>query len=246
MASEPRRLSRARFWWLTLAAVLGIALTARLGAWQLSRAAQKQALQAQMDERPRLPAVDNAALRQDGDVAELFYRSARLRGRWLVDHTVFLDNRQMDGRPGFYVLTPLVLEGDGAAVVVQRGWVQRNFVDRRQLPPLAPLESGIVEVRGRIAPPPAKLYDFAGAEGGAIRQNLDLAQFAQELGRPLLPVSLQQLGPASGGLSHDWPAVDTGLAKHHGYAFQWFALSGLIFILYLWFQVVRRFFAPPR
>jgi surfeit locus 1 family protein len=237
---------RARFWWVTVAAVSGMALTARLGFWQVSRGEQKAALQAQMEHRPLLPVLDNTALRGVEEASELFYRSARLRGRWLASHTVFLDNRQMDGRPGFYVLTPLQLEGDAGVVVVQRGWAQRNFVDRTRLPSLAPLETGTVEVQGRIAPPPAKLYDFAGAEEGAIRQNLDLPRFAQEVGRPLLPLSLQQLGPPSGGLSHDWPAVDTGIAKHQGYAFQWFALSGLIFILYLWFQVVRRFFAPPR
>ena len=37
-----------------------------------------------------------------------------LQGRWQAEHTVYLDNRQMQGRPGFYVLTPLLLEGGGA------------------------------------------------------------------------------------------------------------------------------------
>jgi cytochrome oxidase assembly protein ShyY1 len=30
----------------------------------------------------------------------------------------------------FYVVTPLLLEGSGAVVLVQRGWAPRNFVDR--------------------------------------------------------------------------------------------------------------------
>lgn len=235
-----------RFWLITVAALLGIALTARLGMWQLSRAAQKQSLQALMDERPRMAPLDNAALLRAGDPSGLHYRSAHLRGRWLADHTVFLDNRQMDGKPGFYVLTPLRLDGSNAVVLVQRGWAQRDFGDRTRLPALPPLDDGSVAVQGRIAPPPAKLYDFAGADEGTIRQNLDLARFAQEVGLPLLPLSLQQLGPPSDGLARDWPAADTGIAKHQGYAFQWFALCGLIAILYLWFQVVRRFIASSR
>ncbi|WP_275452069.1 SURF1 family cytochrome oxidase biogenesis protein, partial [Methylibium sp. T29] len=39
----------ARRWIVLLAAVAGVALTARLGAWQLSRAAEKEALQASLD-----------------------------------------------------------------------------------------------------------------------------------------------------------------------------------------------------
>jgi surfeit locus 1 family protein len=28
------------------------------------------------------------------------------------------------------------------------------------------------------------------------------------------------------------------VAKHHGYAFQWFALCALIGLLYVWFQLI--------
>jgi len=50
-----------------------------------------------------------------------------------------------------------------------------------------------------------------------------------------------QLSVAADGLSRDWPRINTGLEKHYGYAFQWFALCGLIVLLYGWFQIVRRF-----
>jgi surfeit locus 1 family protein len=33
--------------------------------------------------------------------------------------------------------------------------------------------------------------------------------------------------------------VASGVEKHHGYAFQWFGLSGLISLLYVWFQIVQ-------
>ena len=58
-----------------------------------------------------------------------------LDGRWLAAHTVYLDNRQMNGRPGFFVVTPLRLD-DGRAVLVQRGWLPRDCSDRTaSLPP---------------------------------------------------------------------------------------------------------------
>ena len=38
--------------------------------------------------------------------------------------------------------------------------------------------------------------------------------------------------------------VGAGVDKHYGYAFQWFGLCGLIALLYVWFQIVRRFIRP--
>jgi surfeit locus 1 family protein len=93
-----------------------------------------------------------------------------------------------------------------------------------------------------MAPPPGKLFQFGGAGTGPIRQNLDLAQFRAETGLALLDLSVEQSGQASEGLLRDWPAVASGVEKNYGYAFQWWALSVLIAILYVWFQ----FIAPRR
>lgn len=232
--------SAARFWLVTLASAMGIGITAALGVWQLSRAAEKTALQDTMDTQARLPPMGGAVLALPDVATTHLYRPVVLQGRWLVRHTVYLDNRQMDGRPGFFVLTPLLLESSGAAVLVQRGWAPRNFVDRSRLPEVQ-TPAGPVEVRGRIAPPPAKLYEFGVSPPGAIRQNLDLQQFSAEIGLPLAPVSVMESGPPSDGLRRDWPAVHLGVEKHYGYAFQWFALGGLMALLYGWFQIVKPF-----
>jgi surfeit locus 1 family protein len=146
----------------------------------------------------------------------------------------------MQGKPGFFVVTPLQLEHTDLSVLVQRGWAPRNFVDRTQVPAVL-TPAGVVEVQGRIAPPPGKLYEFSASEGGAIRQNLDLKQFSGEIGRALVAVSVLQSGPPADGLSREWPRVNLGVDKHYGYAFQWFALGGLIALLYGWFQIVKRF-----
>ena len=237
--------ARWRFWLLTVATLLAIVATLSLGRWQLSRASQKEAIQSSIDQRAALPLLSGATLVALNNPLSEVHRGVLLRGTWVPEHTVFLDNRQMNGKAGLFVVTPLRLESGGAVILVQRGWVARNFIDRMQLPDVT-TPDGMVEVQGRIAPPPAKLYEFAGPEGGRIRQNLDLAAFAIESGLPLQSISVQQLGAAPDGLLRLWPQMTTGLEKHHGYAFQWFALSGLIFILYVWFQIVRRFIIPRR
>jgi surfeit locus 1 family protein len=232
--------AKFKFWLVTFATVLGIGVTASMGRWQLSRAAQKLELQAAMDAQGGKTPLSTAALRSVTDWTPLLHHRARLRGTWVPTGTVFLDNRQMNARVGFFVLTPFVLEGGAGALVVQRGWVPRNFEDRARLP-VVTTPTGVVEIEGRIAPAPSQLYEPGATANGAIRQNLDLAQFRAETVLPLAPMTLQQTGAPSDGLLREWPTVNLGVDKHYGYAFQWFGLAALIAGLYLWFQMVRPF-----
>ncbi len=169
------------------------------------------------------------------------HQPVRLQGRWLAQHSVYLDNRQMKGKPGFYVLTPLALDGSDAVVMVQRGWVPRNFVDRERLLPVQ-TPSGTVQLEGRVAGAPPRLYELAGAQpapgSSVIRQNLDLAAFSAQTRLPLVPFTVLQTGLASEGLLRDWPHIASGTGKHYGYAFQWFGLCALLAVLYVWFQII--------
>ena len=234
MSLPPQRL---RFWLVTLAAILMAGLTLSLGQWQLRRAAQKETLQATVERQKLLPALDSRALSATKNIADVMHRQALLQGVWQDAHTVYLDNRPMSGKSGFWVVTPLALEGGPRWVLVQRGWVPRDFNDRSRLPAIS-TPQGLVTVSGRMAPPPSKLYEFDGVQTGRIRQNLDIAAFSAEVGQPLLLASLLQTDAASEGLLRDWLAPATGIDKHHGYAFQWFALSALIVLLYVWFQLI--------
>ena len=251
-APGPASSRRLRFWVITLAALLALAVTVSLGRWQLSRAAQKESLQARIEAQTAHPPLDMAAFLSIEQAATELHRRVTLRGLWLPAQTVFLDNRQMNGKPGFFVMTPLALEGTAQTILVQRGWVPRNFVDRTQLPQVD-TPAGLVDVTGQIEPPPAKLLELGAGDaqpaepGGAgsspIRQNLDLSAFRAETGLPLrTELSLMQIGSPSEGLEREWPAPALGIEKHYGYAFQWFGLATLVTLLYAWFQ----FIAPRR
>ena len=233
---------RWRRWVVLAAALASVGITLRLGLWQLDRAAQKMALQAALDMRSRMPAIDAGTLaRTPEQAAEQHFRPVHLQGQWLPSLTVFLDNRQMKGRPGFFVVTPLQLLNQRDAVLVQRGWAARDQRERTRLPAV-PSPGGIVDVAGSIAPPPSRLYEFSALSSGPIRQNLDLAAFSREAGLPLRPLSiLQSDSPATAGdgLMRQWSPPGIDVHKHYGYAFQWFALAALMTGLYVWFQLVR-------
>lgn len=225
-----------------IATLIGVTLTANLGAWQLRRAAQKVALQSSLDSRSAMPALATVDVATTSLAAEAqHYRAVRLRGRWVDTATVFLENRQMEARVGFYVVTPLLLAGRNDAILVQRGWVPRDLLDRTRLPSVA-TPAGDVELVGHIAPPPARLYEFAGAAIGVIRQNLDIASFSDESGLKLVPLSVQlddSSATLGDGLLRRWSRPSFDVQKHYGYAFQWFALCALMAGLYVWFQLVR-------
>lgn len=243
-----------RFWFISLAALVVVVAGLLLGRWQLSRAAQKEALQASIVAQAALPsliqrdvlALNLAATPSAYSQPDLLDRTLTLQGVWLPKYTVYLDNRQMNNKQGFFVLMPLQLASSDRVVLVQRGWVQRDFTNRERLPVLTTPE-GSVRITGRIALGPAHLLELGGAQRAVvaalsrIRQNLNLSSYQSEIQLPLWDHLLLQTDATADGLLRDWAMPSFGIEKHYGYAFQWFGLSALMAILYVWFQLVPRF-----
>lgn len=202
----------------------------------MDRANQKLAIAASIEQRQREAVITNwSKLSED---AQLIHRSATLTGTWAAQHTVYLENRQMDAQPGFFVVTPLVSPDGSRAIAVQRGWIPRDRADRTKLAAVE-TPSDPVTLTLRLAPPPARLYEFEAQALGAIRQNLALNAWRDETKLPLnTALSAFEIGQPSSGLKRDWPQIESGVAKHHGYAAQWFGLAALTAVLWVWFQVV--------
>lgn len=248
------RSSRIRWWVVTLTAGLTVCATAWLGLWQLSRADTKLAWADQLSMRQAMAPLswqdlnqvlskDPAALQQVDAWEPLWHRSIELQGTWLHHATTYLDNRPMSGRVGYFVVTPLLDAASGVSVLVQRGWVPRHMQDRTLVPPV-PLTTERVTVLGRFAPAPSKLFELGPEPGALIRQNIDLSEAASEWSLDLLHASVIQLTPElpNDGLLQEWPVIGADVHKHYGYAVQWFSLSSLTLLLYVWFQLI----APRR
>lgn len=188
--------------------LLGVvtAVCISLGLWQLERAAERDALHAAI-ERGRLQAP--VALTAQTRPADLLpWRRATAEGRWSDRHTVLLENRNLEGRPGYWVATPLMLGAEGpSAVLVLRGWLPRDM-QAGGVPPSIPAETGNVRVSGELlshVPRIFELWQWAGGRsshlpaalpqmGGSVPviQNLQLSEFAQATGLRLLPAVLAQ------------------------------------------------------
>lgn len=229
-----------------LAGVALIALTCSLGRWQLSRAHERIERQARIVALENAPAQRITAQPVAADV--VMYRPVLLRGTFDVAHTVLLDNRPhvTNGvsRPGFEVLIPLMLEGAGGrAVLVNRGWLPRDPMDRTHIAPYT-TPAGEVQVEGMAVPHASRVFslgrkDGADEVGQRLRQNIDLDAFSREIGVPLQPFVVEQQSDAQDGLARDWPRADLGADRNYGYAFQWFAMAAAVLGLMVFYSVRR-------
>jgi surfeit locus 1 family protein len=230
--------SPRRFWIVVAATAVTMGVTASLGFWQLSRAAEKRALESAIEARGVLPALNQVDLLSSADPTTDIHRPVNLSGHWVQGVNLYLDNRPMNGRSGFVLLTPLRLQGSERVVLVQRGWVPRNFIDRTQVPEI---DTPVVEVQvqGRLAPPPSQLFELGEGEPGPIRQNINIPALAAETGLPLLGgVSVLQTGQDTTTLQRDWPRFAADVHKHLGYAAQWFAMCAIAGGLFVWYQII--------
>jgi cytochrome oxidase assembly protein ShyY1 len=238
-------LSRFRFRWIPFIAMLVVvAIGVNLGNWQRHRAAAKIAQQDRLLAGARAaPLILSGAV---ADPAPLALRRVRVRGRFVPECAVYLDNRPYKGRAGFYQLMPFILDGGSRAVLIERGWLARDGSERTRLPAIA-TPAGTVTVEGVARLDAGHVMQLGAAPAiarGAIVQNADVKDFAAASGLSLLPLVIEQTAPAGPddadpALLRDWPAPSLGVDMHRGYAFQWYALAATAFLFFV-FSGLRR------
>lgn len=232
---------------------IAVAILASLGRWQLRRADERRAVLAAIQEGRAQPALGLAAATPAGDLRP--WRPVQAQGSFRDDLSVVLDNRNQNGRPGYWIATPLMLDDAAAgaasatAVLVLRGWTPRPEPGRAAQPvPAAP--AGRQTVRGELVARVPRLFELwslggtprdtlpatlPAADGKApVVQNLDLDAYTKATGLHLLPAVLEQGTPAEDDLVRDWPQPSVDYNQNLGYALQWFgfaSIAGIAFIV---------------
>jgi len=232
-------------WLPALLILIVVAVTVRLGFWQRDRAHQKEALQAHITQFENAPAepIGSAPLA----LKDIEFHRVRVRGSFVADKVVYLDNRPYNDQPGFYVVMPFKL-ADGGYVLINRGWLPRNINDRTVIAPYV-TPPGQIEIEGIARADATRAFELG--QGGSaphqsIRQNLDLGAYAAETGLPLQPFVIQQLSDDGDKLVRDWPAPDTDVERNYGYMLQWWgmAIAALAFGLYAARRAAKQEHAP--
>jgi cytochrome oxidase assembly protein ShyY1 len=231
---------RLRFRFRTIpfiATVLLVVLGILLGNWQTRRAAEKTALQAALNERSAAPPLVLGA--QSVDPAAVEFRHVIVTGEFVPNWPVFLDNRPNEGRSGFVLLMPFKIAGSGKYVLVERGWLPRG-AEHDSIPRFS-TPAGRQSIEGIAVQRPARVLQLGTPtplKPGAIVQNLEPAELARASGLDLQPFVLEQTGADAPGASgpallRNWPAPGIDVARHRGYAFQWYGLAVMTFVFFV-------------
>ena len=215
---------------MTAAFALLLPLLLSLGYWQLGRADEKQArLAASQKLQAQAPVALNA-----GHLAT--YTPVVLSGRFDRQRHFLLDNKVLEGRVGFDVVTPFY-DDSGRVVLVNRGWVA-GFPNRSQLPQLVTPAARVV-IHGRIARNIDKPFLLAKQQPNnrwpGVYQALDLELMAQALGQHPGDYFVRLNSGAAGAYRVYYQPVTVSPARHTAYAVQWFALAVALVVLYLSF-----------
>ena len=216
-------------WLPTLVTLLVVTLTVSAGIWQTHRAQYKSALQAHYEAQAK-----SAPVALPGGVIDVEanrFRRVRVIGQFDPAHEVLLDNVILRGIPGYQVVTPLKLAKENAYVLINRGWVARG-ADRSLLPEIrTPL--GEVTVEGIAVPPSGKFLELSTQTvEGKVWQNMHFKRMQAQLPLRLQSLMVVQLNDNGDGLMRHWERPDTGMEKHAGYAFQWFAMAVASLVIY--------------
>lgn len=124
-----------------------------LGTWQVQRLSWKTSLIAKLEDRilreplPLPPRIDADVVADEFD-----YRRVTATGRFRHDREMLVGPRMRDGEQGYMVITPLEREGgEGATVLVNRGWIKKSMRDQARRPDGLP--DGKVKVEGLLRKP---------------------------------------------------------------------------------------------
>ena len=224
-----------------LSAIFLSALFAGLGRWQIERMYEKEEIIEQYRLRQAEPPVAELPM-ATADLEKWRYRRVQLNGQLLGERQFLLDNQVLDGRVGFNVLTPLMLD-DGRVVLVDRGWVALG-VRREDLPDIRLTERSNT-IDGTIYVPFGEPFALDSATAGAVGwprivQYLDFKALGDLLGASLLPMVVRMSAQQAGEYKRKWQLIPMSADKHLAYAVQWFALAAVPIILLLVLNLKRR------
>ena len=211
-----------------------------LGFWQLDRAEFKDTLQQKIDERKNLSEItlDLAPLSTD----DRRYLPVKLSGEFDQQYSFLLDNKTFKGQVGYHIFTPLKMT-DSKAVLISRGFVKMGKT-REQLPEIVTPENDLI-VRGILDLEPSRALVLAenvnqSDSWPVVLQYVDIKEISTMLGYELYDMIVWLNEDEAGSFEYDLPVLNLNAVKNNGYAFQWFAMSLALFIIYIVVNVKRR------
>ncbi len=231
----------------SIAAAVVVATTLWAAQWQYFKGVQKERVAIAQTQSNQMGVFDLTSANEItlNDVN----RKAIASGQWLVDKTIFLDNRSEGTRTGHHILIPLMLTNK--TVLVNMGWFPR--AGNYPAMPTIDAESLPKSVSGTLVPAKTRYVELGKTEPqGTLWQNLDTKKYVSISQLDILPVILSSDQPVSlrtiaSSVSSSATLLLTPVTltkrldanQHFGYSVQWAALALLTLLLWIGLNIKR-------
>ncbi|KAG0143918.1 hypothetical protein CROQUDRAFT_80559 [Cronartium quercuum f. sp. fusiforme G11] len=123
-------------------------LTFGLGTWQVQRLKWKQHLIQDLEDKMRVDPIRLPESINPEVIPEFEYRKIRVQG--VFDHSkeILIESRTRDAELGYHLITPLVRSEGGEPILVNRGFIKREFKEQSSRP--ASVTGDTIEVIGML------------------------------------------------------------------------------------------------
>lgn len=201
-----------------------------LGIWQLHRYELRSTINARIDNHahtapvPATGVLHIGAAPADRDQ----YRRVTMTGRYDPAHRMLARTRTVDDKVGYEILVPLRLS-NGAAVLVDRGWLPPGTSDPVSEPDIPAAPTGRVTVVGQVRLPESGAKPPTRRDGHLEVRRIDPAALAATLPYRAYGgyVTLTEQKPAAATQFVAIPIQHQNAAMNLSYIVQWWLFSGM-------------------
>ena len=224
----------------TLITMLIIPILIALGIWQLNRAEEKHQIdQGVIQAQNKAPLDINLFLINQDNFSDQIYRNAFLTGRYDTNINFLLDNRTHQGKAGFQVLTPFLLNypsNNPKAILINRGWIayqgtRNNIQDITTTNKTRKILGTIQKIGDSIIL--AEDNNKSSSSYPKIIQSISVEKLSNEINYKLLPIIIQLDKSEESGFTREWQPYYGTADKSTAYAVQWFSMAFVLLALFI-------------
>jgi cytochrome oxidase assembly protein ShyY1 len=232
--------------WLAAAAlaVAAAVVMVFLGNWQLHRYQERSAINDRVDAADSAPAVPLTSVMVAPSAQGTAgpspgkgkaWTKVTMTGRYDPAHEIQARGRTVDGSVGFEIVTPLMLD-NGAAVLVDRGWVPPAEGGAVAAPVASAPPAGTVTVVGQIHLSESRPAPLESRDGRIDTRRIAIPHLAKEMPFPVYGayVLLTSQTPAEAPGFTRIPIDHEDSWQNGGYAVQWWLFAVMALVTFGW------------
>ena len=229
----------------SLVFIIFFTLFIKLGFWQLDRADQKKIINMSFVERQNQPPIqlNNETIQMP--TKDIIWHRVSMRGKFLNDKNIILDNQIVGEKAGFLIYTPFKILDSNKIILINRGWYPLSN-SRKDIPNIPPIKD-IQTIEGEISQMPSSGISLGKVatekldESSFRLQKMDYEVLSSLISKELMRYVVKLKKPIFDKtyvLDSGMPVPDSD--KNYGYAFQWFAMAFTLFIIFIRLGVKKK------